>query len=47
MKLWGLAIASLGGFLIMSSQLQAEQMPLLLSGLSLIVGGIFMYVKGK
>lgn len=47
MKLWGLAIVSLGGFLIMTSQVQANQVPLLISGLSLIVGGAIMFVKGK
>ncbi len=47
MKLWGLAIVSLGGFLIMASQVQANQVPLLISGLSLIVGGVFMFLKGK
>lgn len=47
MKLWGLAIVSIGGFLIMTSQTQANQVPLLISGLSVAVVGVIMFLKGK
>lgn len=47
MKQWGLAIISIGGVLIVSSQLQENSASLIVAGLSCVVGGIIMFRRGK
>lgn len=47
MKQWGLAMISVGGILIMASQLQTNSYPLIAAGLSFVVGGVIMYKKDK
>ncbi len=47
MKQWGLAVISMGGVFILTSQLQENSFYLIVVGLSLVVAGIIMYRKGK
>ncbi len=47
MKQWGLAAISVGGVLIMASQLQDNAFPLIAAGASAIIIGIIMFRKGK
>lgn len=47
MRQWGLAVISLGGISIISSQLQTNAFPLIATGVSLIIAGIIMFRIGK
>lgn len=47
MKQWGLAVISMGGVLIVSSALVESPYTLIVAGLSLIVGGVVMFRRGK
>ncbi len=47
MRQWGLAVVSIGGIMIISSQLQDNAFPLIAAGVSFIIVGIVMFRKGK
>lgn len=47
MRQWGLAVVSIGGVMIISSQLQENAFPFIVAGISLIVVGIVMFKKAK
>ncbi len=47
MKQWALAVMSLGGVLIISSQLVTDSYSLIAAGLSLVVVGVIMFRKDK